>query len=52
MSVMTSARELYSEATSTALDLLGSVTTGILECLPDGDAARLCRRALDRDQSF
>lgn len=47
MSVMTSARELYSMATSTALELLDSVTTGILECRPDSEAARVCRRALD-----
>lgn len=39
MSVMTSARELYSEATSTALELLGAVPVGILECRPDREAA-------------
>lgn len=45
MSVMTSDRELYSDASSTALRLLGSVTTGILECRPDAEAAAVCRRA-------
>lgn len=45
MSVMTSDRELYSDASSTALRLLGSVTTGILECRPDAEAATVCRRA-------
>lgn len=53
MSVMTPARELYSVATSTALELLDSVTTGILECRPDSEAARVCRHALDGgDQSL
>lgn len=46
MSVMTSDRALYSLASSTALTLLGTVTTGILRCLPDADAARLCRDSL------
>lgn len=45
MSVMTSDRELYSDASSTALRLLDSVTTGILECRPDAEAASVCRRA-------
>lgn len=48
MSVMTAAQELYSEAVSTALNLLGSVPFGILECRPDARAARVCRRALER----
>lgn len=46
MSVMTSAHELYSEATTTALELLDSVSFGILECRPDRDAAVLNRRCL------
>lgn len=51
MSVMTSARELYSEATTTALELLEAVPFGILECRPDREAAMLCRAALD-DESM
>ena len=42
MSVMTSDSALYSAASSTALDILAAVPAGILECLPDADAARLC----------
>lgn len=46
MSVMTSDERLYSDASSTVLRLVSAVPTGILECLPDGVAARLCREAL------
>lgn len=46
MSVMTSDPALYSAASSTALDILAAVPAGILECLPDADAARLCLHSL------
>lgn len=51
MSVMTSDRSLYSLASSTALALLGSVPAGELSCLPDADAARLCRESLQKIQN-
>lgn len=46
MSVMTSSRSLYDTASDTALRLLDSVPTGILECLPDTEAVTLCRSSL------
>lgn len=46
MSVMTSSRSLYDTASDTALRLLDSVPTGILECLPDTGAVTLCRTSL------
>lgn len=46
MSVMTSARGLYGEATSTALELLATVPVGILECRPDREAAQTARAGL------
>lgn len=46
MSVMTSARGLYSEATSTALELLATVPVGTLECRPDREAAQTARTGL------
>jgi len=46
MSVMTSDAELYYMAGSTALELLDSVPFGIMECRPDGDAAKICRSSL------
>lgn len=46
MSVMTAAQELYSDAVSTALKLLGSVRFGILECHPDRESAELNYRSL------
>lgn len=51
MSVITSDRALYAAASSTALNLLDSVAAGILECLPDRQAALLCRQSLDRTHS-
>lgn len=48
MSVMTSDKNLYSAASSTALTILDLTNTGILECLPDSDAAVTCRKALDK----
>ena len=45
---MTSDRNLYSAASSTALTILDLTNTGILECLPDSDAAVTCRKALDK----
>lgn len=50
MSVMTADSALYSLASSTALDLTAAVPVGILSCLPDADAARLCRRSLEAMQ--
>jgi len=52
MSVMTSDAGLYSVATSTALSLLESVPFGIMECLPDGDAARLCHASLENIETI
>lgn len=49
MSVMTADPALYSAASSAALDLTASVAVGRLECLPDADAARMCRAALYSD---
>lgn len=46
MSVMTSDAALYSLASSTALTLLDTVPAGILSCLPDREAARLCHSSL------
>lgn len=51
MSVMTAAKKLYSDAVSTALDLLGSTRFGILECRPDRDAAVLNRSCLTGNTS-
>lgn len=47
MSVMTSDRQLYAEASSTALSLLDHTPVAILECLPDRGAAELCHRSLN-----
>lgn len=49
MSVMTSARQLYSEATTTALALLEAVPFGILECRPEGAAAQLLYAQLNEE---
>lgn len=45
MSVMTADRELYSAASSLALDITQRIPVGLLECRPDRDAAEVCRRA-------
>lgn len=47
MSVMTADSGLYSIASSTALDLVGNIPVGMLDCLPDRDAAVICRRAYE-----
>lgn len=49
MSVMTADKKLYGEALSTALRMLAKVPTGWLECLPNREAAVLCREALYKE---
>ena len=45
MSVMTADSALYSAASSAALDIIARIPVGMLDCLPDRDAARVCRNA-------
>lgn len=47
MSVMTCAHALYSQASGTALALTDAVPVAILDCLPDPDAARICRSGFE-----
>lgn len=43
VSVINHSADLYSRACDTLTQVIGSVSTGILDCRPDGAAARVCR---------
>lgn len=49
VSAITSDRALYNRAATTVIELTRRVSIGILLCLPDAAAARLCRKATEAD---
>lgn len=46
VSVITHSRSLYDRVCSTVISAASAVTVGLLDCRPDHDAARLCRRSV------
>lgn len=47
-SVIRKDEEHYDALCATLVDMVGKVRTGVMECLPDRDAAIICRTALDK----
>ena len=47
VSVINHCRRLYGAACATVIETVGAVPVGILDCLPDAAAARLCRSSLN-----